>query len=231
MMKTSKNKQLSGVGALVVMAAFNAAVFLLPFKHHGGFWVGFTFINLALAVTACVGFYSLRREGLKSKFYGASLVYVAWDYLAIQFVVGIIEMIIGDRLWKYALVLNIIILAAALIGLIQAELAKSEVEKIDQKIGEKVFFIKSLQGDFENLTALAQEAALKKSLAELAETVRFSDPISSPQLAAVENKIETAAAQLAGTVNTDDHAAQSLVNQLNQLFAERNRECKLLKNQ
>jgi hypothetical protein len=54
--------------------------------------------------------------------------------------------------------------------------------------------------------------------------------MSSPQLAAIENKIEARAAALAETVETSGaEAVKALCNELQQLFAERNRKCKLLK--
>jgi hypothetical protein len=94
---------------------------------------------------------------------------------------------------------------------------------------EKVFFIKSLQVDVEGLAARAS-VDMKKPLKDLAETIRYSDPMSSPQLAAIENKIEARAALLAEAVdNNDGDAIKALCGELQQLFAERNRKCKILK--
>jgi hypothetical protein len=71
---------------------------------------------------------------------------------------------------------------------------------------------------------------MKKTLKELAEAIRYSDPMSSPQLAAIENKIEAKAAALGEAVEkTDGDSIKTLCNELQQLFAERNRKCKILK--
>jgi hypothetical protein len=76
----------------------------------------------------------------------------------------------------------------------------------------------------------ATDGSIKKTLKDLAETIRYSDPMSSPQLAAVENKIEAKVAVLAETVEkTDWDAVKALCNELQQLLAERNRKCKILK--
>jgi hypothetical protein len=54
--------------------------------------------------------------------------------------------------------------------------------------------------------------------------------MSSPQLATIENKIEAKTAGLTEAVdNADGDAIKALCNELQQLFAERNRKCKILK--
>jgi len=90
--------------------------------------------------------------------------------------------------------------------------------------------IKSLRVDAEGLVGKTSDATLKKTLKGLAETIRYSDPMSSPQLAAIENKIEAKTAALSEAVeNAEDESSKALCNELQQLFAERNRKCKILK--
>jgi hypothetical protein len=54
--------------------------------------------------------------------------------------------------------------------------------------------------------------------------------MSSPQLAAIENKIEAKVSVLTEAVEkANNEAIKALCNELQQLFAERNRKCKILK--
>jgi hypothetical protein len=54
--------------------------------------------------------------------------------------------------------------------------------------------------------------------------------MSSPQLAAMENKIEAKVSGLTEAVEkVDSEAINAFCNDLQQLFAERNRKCKILK--
>ena len=62
---------------------------------------------------------------------------------------------------------------------------------------------------------------------DLAEAIRYSDPMRSPQLAAIENKIEAKVSVLSETVDAD--SVKFLCAELQQLLAERNRKCKILK--
>ena len=231
-MKFTKNKSMFFIAVFILLAVYNVVVFVIPFNKGGGFWSGYGFSMLALLLTAAVSFYAFDREGLKSKFYGIPLMSVAWRYLVIQLAIGLAEMGLDfiPIPFQYGIAVDTILLGACLLGLITVEAAKEEIERIDEKIKEKVFYIKSLQVDVEGLAGRMSDDFLKKTLKDLAETIRYSDPMSSPQLAAIENKIEAKAAVLAEAVdNADGDAIKALCNELQQLFAERNRKCKILK--
>lgn len=227
-MKFTKNKGMSLAAVLIVLAVFNALAFLIPFQRAGGFWVGYGFATLAILLAAGVGLYALGHEGMKSKFYGLPIAMVATAYMAAQVVLSLVEMAVPVLPARYGILINVILLAACLIGLIGAGMGKEEIARIDAKVKEKVFYIKSLQGDIEGMAQRAQGEPLKKALTDLAETVRFSDPMSSPQLAAIENKIEAKAGALEESLSDPD-ASMALCQELQMLFAERNRKCKLLK--
>jgi len=232
-MKLTKNKGMFFAAVFIILAVFNVVVFVIPFSKGGGFWTGYGFSMLAILLAAAVSFYAFDREGLKSKFYGIPLISVVWRYLVIQVIASVIEMVLFQFVpsipFQYAIALNVILLGVCLLGLITVEASREEIERIDVKIKEKVFYIKSLQADVESLISKVPEDA-KKMLKDLAETIRYSDPISSPQLAAIENKIEAKTAAIAEAVdNTDGDAIKTLCDELQQLFAERNRKCKVLK--
>jgi hypothetical protein len=231
-MKFTKNKKMYFIAVLILLVIFNVVVFVIPFHRGSGFWTGYGFSMLAILITAAVNFYAFDKEGLQSKFYGIPLITVVWRYLVVQIILGIAEMILDfiPVPFQFGIAANTILLGVCLLGLITVEAAKDEIARIDEKIKEKVFYIKSLQADVESLVGRAQDDSLKKMLKDLVETIRYSDPMSNPQLAAIENKIEAKAAILAETVdNADGNSIKTLCNEMQQLFAERNRKCKLLK--
>ena len=73
--------------------------------------------------------------------------------------------------------------------MIAADVGRTEIEKVEQKVQGKVFYIKNLQVDIEILASAEKDAKTKKALEQLAEKIRFSDPISNEQLASLEEKI------------------------------------------
>lgn len=224
----TKNKKMSLLAVAIVLGVFNVVVFVLPFARSGSFWVGYCFAMLAFLLTAAVGFHSLGRESIKSKFFGMPTVLVAWTYLIVQVIIGVLEMVFFALSFQYSIVINVILLGVCLIGLISTSIGKEEINRIDEKVKSKVFYIKSLQNDIESLVSRVSEPSLKKSLSDLVDTIRYSDPMSSPQLAPIENKIEIKAATLSDSISDRD-MAKSLCDELQMLFAERNRKCKLLK--
>ena len=104
------------------------------------------------------------------------------------------------------------------------------IEKVTEYRKEKTFYIQSLLIDVEGLEKKTDDASLRKSIRDLAEVVRYSDPFSSEKLAMLESEIEGKAAELEELVAKGDaSAAKSMCSEISDLLAERNKKCKMLK--
>jgi hypothetical protein len=229
MKSLSKNKILATVAFAVILLLFNVLSFVVPFTRNSGFWSGYGFSTLAIVLTAVMSFYAVGRADLQSRFYGLPVLYVVWIYLAIQIVAGFILAVLPAPLWLNIL-LSVVLLSACLVGLIAVEISVTEITRIDRTVREKVFRIKSLQAEVDAMTEKTTDDILKKSLQKLADTIRYSDPVSSPQLADMENSIERETALLARELETGNApAVQNICDRLLLLLAERNRKCKLMK--
>lgn len=225
-----KNKGLSLVIMVIVLVVYNIIAFILPFNRGGIFWTGYLFSMLAILLTMGIGFYALGREGLKSKVYGCPLLSLVWCYLIVQLIVGLLEMNFSNIPLQYGIVLNAVLFGACTIGLIATDIAKEEIERIDSKVKERVNYMKSLQTDIENLINRSPDEVTQQMLINIAEAIRYSDPMSSPQLTAIENKIESNVADLTDAINTSDSSKiKSGCDELKLLIAERNSKCKAMK--
>jgi len=229
-MNISKNKGLLLVITFIIFAVYNIIAFLLPNSQGGMFWTGYGFSMAAILLTAGVGFYTLGRKGLKSKVYGVSLLSLVWSYLIAQLIVGLLEMAFPSVPFQYGIILNAILLGACLIGLIAADIAIDEVQRIDENVKMKISYMKSLQTDIESLSGKTKDEAAKKALKDLGEAIRYSDPMSSSQLSAIENEIKVKLAGLTdAAASFDSPAIVSICGEMQQLVAERNRTCKIIK--
>jgi hypothetical protein len=229
-MNISKNKGLSLVMVFIILAVYNIIAFLLPISRGGMFWTGYSFSLAALLLTAGVGFYALGREGLKSKVYGIPLLTLSWRYLITQLIIGLLEMILPSIPFQYGIILNAILFGACLVGLIGSDIATGEIERIDETVKEKVSYINSLQADIDSLVDKNTDEHTKKTLKDLAEAIRYSDPMSNQQLLVIENEIKVKVTRLSATaVSCDSSAIETICGELQQLIAERNRKCKELK--
>jgi len=228
-MNISRNNAMSIALAVIIMVVLSVIAFLLPFTRSSTFFIGYFFAMLANVLTIGVIIYSLGRGNLKSKFYGMPLIFVVWSYLAIQVIVSFIQMLFPFIPPAWAIVINIILLGICFIGLIAVTMGKEAIIHTDEKVKEKVFYIKSLQIDVEGLAFKANDG-LKKSINNLADAIRYSDPMSSPQLSTIENQIDLKINMLKEAVGrNDDDSANALISELNELIAERSRKCKMLK--
>ena len=103
------------------------------------------------------------------------------------------------------------------------DVGRTELEKVEQKVQGKVFYIKNLQVDIEILASAEKDTKTKEQLEQLVEKIRFSDPMSNEQLAVLEDKISLAVENLK---SSDDK--MKIIEDLNLLLDERNRKCKIL---
>jgi hypothetical protein len=229
MKSLSKNRILAVAAFVTVLIVFNVISFSIPFVRKSGFWSGYGFSTFAILLTAVMSFYALGRAGLLSRFYGLPVLYIVWAYLGIQLVAGFVFMSMNTPLWLN-IVLSLVLLGVCLVGLIVVEISVTEIRRIDGAVREKVFRIKSLQAEVESMTGKITDPVLKKSLQKLSDAIRYSDPVSNPQLLDLENDIELKTVMLGrelDAVNTS--AVQNICDELQLLLAERNRKCRLLK--
>lgn len=188
------------------------------------FWVAYIFTVVALAAQIVLWKRAFGHKELKSKFLGFPIVHIGIVYLVVQIAVLFI-FVFAEKLptWS-ALVICTAIAAIAAIFMIAADAGRTEIERVEQKIKGKVFYIKNLQVDMEILAGAEKDAKTKKALEQLAEKIRFSDPMSNEQLAVLEDKISLAVENLK---SSDDK--MKIIEDLNLLLDERNRKCKILK--
>ena len=196
----------------------------IPTSKSAAFWVAYIFTVVALAAQIVLWKRAFGHKELKSKFLGFPIVHIGIVYLVVQIAVLFI-FVFAEKLptWS-ALVICTAIAAIAAIFMIAADAGRTEIERVEQKIKGKVFYIKNLQVDMEILAGAEKDAKTKKALEQLAEKIRFSDPMSNEQLAVLEDKISLAVENLK---SSDDK--MKIIEDLNLLLDERNRKCKILK--
>ena len=109
---------------------------------------------------------------------------------------------------------------------ILTETSVEYVAQVENKINPKVYYIKSLQADVEMIADNVNDPSLKKQISDLAERIRFSDPMSNDSLSSLERQISDAVIRLKSTPDDDKGSIVSLIDQL---LTERNKKCKILK--
>ena len=161
---------------------------------------------------------------LKSKFLGLPVVHIGIVCAIVQTVAFAVFLFVPTLPVWSAIVVCSVIAGVSVVCMISADAGRNEIERVEAKVQKKVFYIRELQADVELIAATETDTDIKASLTQLAEKIRFSDPMGSEQLADLENKILTKVAEL----KTATNKAESIT-ELTSLLDERNKKCKILK--
>ena len=223
MMKKNSTKGYVILGILFALVSIIA--FAVPTVKTAIFWIAYVFTAAAFA--AQIGIWKTafgKEETLKSKFLGFPVVHIGIVYAVIQVIAFAVFMFVPTLPAWSATVVCSVIAGVSAVCMISADAGRNEIERVEAKVQKKVFYIRELQADVELLADAETEADTKAALIQLAEKIRFSDPMSSEQLADLENKISSKVAELKTT-----SSQLEIITDLNSLLDERNKKCKILK--
>lgn len=216
----------------IVLAVYFVLAFVIPFEKTAVFWLSLLFTVIAIAAQAYVlKIAFVDGKFVRSKFYGYPIARIGIIYAAVQIVLGFLFMALGKIIPPWiCVVIYVLILAAAVIGLIAADAVREEVERQDEKLKKNVDFMRTMQSRVRTLSGQCENADAAAAVQKLDEAFRFSDPVSSEALAEAERELSACVDTLQGAVADGDWAAvKTLCRKTEQVLAERNRICKLNK--
>ena len=222
MMKKNSTKGYVILGILFVLISIIA--FAVPTVKTATFWIAYVFTAAAFAAQIIIWKKALGKEELKSKFLGFPVVHIGIVYAIVQTVAFAVFLFVPTLPTWSAIVVCSVIAGVSVVCMISADAGRNEIERVEAKVQKKVFYIRELQVDIELLADNESDAAVKTALAQLAERVRYSDPMSSEQLADLENKISAKVLELKTAPNKVE-----IITELNSILDERNKKCKILK--
>lgn len=213
------------------IALFSVIAFAVPFHHGINFWLGYGFGLFSILFLGLITYMSnSAKKPLQSRFYGWQLMGVAGIYTVIQVVFSLLLFAIPMLPTWLGVVVCSALLILALGGSITTQSTNNTIEKLDSEVKGKVFYIRSLEADIGGIAAKCSDPSLKKELEKLREIIRYSDPMSSPRLASIEESIQERCNYLGELVTRQDYnSALAAAQQIGRLLIERNEKCKLLK--
>ena len=222
-MKKNSTKGYVILGILFVLISIIA--FAVPTVKTATFWIAYVFTAAAFAAQIGIWKTALGKEGtLKSKFLGFPVVHIGIVYAIIQTVAFAVFLFVPTLPAWSAIAVCSIIAGVSAVCMISADAGRNEIERVEAKVQKKVFYIRELQADVELIAAAETDADTKAALIQLAEKIRFSDPMSNEQLADLENKISTKVLELKAAANKVE-----IITELTSLLDERNKKCRVKK--
>lgn len=225
----TKNQKRIIAAIAIVFVAFCVISLALPFGKNGVFWLSYLFGVLAIAAQVYVVKIAFDgEEGVESKTYGFPIARVGIIYMSTQLVFSLIFMALADivPIWITA-ILYVLILAVAAVGFIGTDAMREEIKRQEFKLETDTTCMMKLRSTTDSLLGKCRDAEAKKILSNLAETFRYSDPVSSSVLKNIETKLEAVVCELEEAVeNGNLGEVNNLCGEVAEILEERNRLCK-----
>lgn len=223
MMKKNSSKGYLILGVLFVLVSVIA--FAVPSAKAAAFWISYAFTVIAFAAQIAIWKSTLGcAESLKSKFLGFPVIHIGIVYLVVQVIVFAVFLFIPPLPVWSAVVACTVVAGVSAVCMIASDVGRSEIERVSAKVQKKTSFIKQLQTEVELQADAETDIAVKSALTQLAEKIRYSDPMSDEQIADIENWITEKTAELKSSTDK-----VKIINELNSLLNERNKKCRILK--
>lgn len=215
----------------VAFVVFSVIAFAAPFaKFRISFWLAYLFGVVAIAFQLYVYHILGEDDDAKSRFYGFPIARIGLTYLVVQLIISLAEMVLAFIMPAWIpLIINVVLIAVAFIGCIVAESVKEEIERQDVIIKKEVKNIRGLQSLSASLVNQCSDS-VKKVVADLAEEIRYSDPVSCDESEDLEKELDNLLKELQqAIIDGDDSVVEELCKRTTGVLTERNRVCKLNK--
>lgn len=209
----------------IVFVVYNLFVFLFLKPVTSVFWMSYVFMILAFLLQI-LGFYlSFKGMTIQAVFFGIPLAQFTLFYFFAELFMSLVFMIFQMIDYRIPLFLQILLLAVygvvAVVSVFARDTAVAEVDRVQSRAQAMRFSAV----DIEMLRDYTRDPALREQLRRLAETVRYSDPISTDAVADVDGRIYQATMALQVYCHDGDvEVALSACEQLQRLYVERSRK-------
>lgn len=216
---------------VILLAVFSVIAFVIPFPKNTVFWIAYACGVFAILFQLYIFRSSFGKADARSRFYGFPIARLGIYYMVIQLAVSVIEIALSKFLPTWTvIVINVLILAAALIGCITAETMRDEIAAQDGKLKKSVSNMRELQSLTASLVNQGKDDELKKILQKVADEFRYSDPITSEKTIELESDMRNRINDLQQAISEGDaEATKELCNKLSDCLRERNRVCAMNK--
>ena len=213
--------------SIIALFMLNVIAFAIPFTKEHSFWIAnaFALISIALTITVSVSANSSKKS-LRSRFYGWQLISVVAVYLILQLVLSIVFMAIPSIPAWVTLTVCILLLGFCLLGLLAGTADNSAAEHLDEQATAKVGYLRMLHNDLLSVVSNCSNKELRYRIEQLAEAIRYSDPMSASALTYIENNIRAKCSEIRTAVaNGNLEQADAACREASILLDERNRLC------
>ncbi len=216
---------------LVVFAAYNLFVFMIFKSFNAVFWISYAFLLVSYLIHVFCAFSIVKNLNVRTVFFGIPLMSFSVYFVCAELFCSMVFMIFRNLVSvKLAILIQSLLLCVFIIVAAVSIMTRDAVLHTSDKIKENVNFIKGLHVDVEMLMHRSTDAETTGALKKLAETIKYSDPMSNNAVAAQEQMILQYMAELKAAFDAGDMArSRELCGKTELLFLERNKKLMISK--
>lgn len=220
----------------VALAVFNVVVFVVSGNTVGlsnvtsSFWIAYAFITLAFCGNLGCSFLSFREENRNKAFLKIPVLYFAFCALVLSLIVGAVAMAVSAIPYWVGIIIDMLVLAFYAMAITKATAAADIINAVESKVNEKTSYIKNLTIQANSLISRAKSDETKALAKKVYEAIRYSDPMSVPELIEYEERIEREFSAFANSIKDNDiELATASADELINLLNDRNKKIELMK--
>ncbi|MBD5523836.1 MAG: hypothetical protein HDR04_05350 [Lachnospiraceae bacterium] len=210
-----------------VFLIYNIAT--IPFAKNIVFWTAYFFSVTAILMQVYTLYEMIKSQArIKGGVYDFPMVRISVLYLIVQITASLLLMGFSVKIPVFAAVLiEIIILAVAVMGFFAVKAARTEALRQDAELEKELIKMKELQARVNLLIVQCEEAQIQEILHKLAEEIHYSNPISKEITEEIEEEISVLFTEIeAAALDGNAESASGLCERITGLLRERDRICK-----
>lgn len=180
----------------IFLVAFNAVVFLVrpmipgyEIRYDARFWIAWVFVMAAFVGNLVCANAAFKAENLQKLFYNVPLITISYSGLILMLVLGAVLMLVPNCPAWIAAIVCVAIAAFTAVAVVKAGWAAETVTETHERVAQQTQFIKLLTVETETLMSKAKTPEAQAAAKKVYEAVRYSDPMSSDALTAIEAEL------------------------------------------
>ena len=211
----------------ILAVVYNVLFFAIPWKRevsetsfwitYGCTWLAFIFVGIITAI-------AFNKRNLKSRIFGIPIHFVGYVVVLFQFLLDFIVMSVGsfyEVWWWVPTVVEVLIFGLNIIAVVARQAYRNFIDKVDDKKVKKTYTLQ-LKMKLNFIIDLNTIDEIKTDLEQLAEAVRYTDPVSCKEVENTEDRITVVLEELEkAIVDNDIDKSKTLIAKINRFLNER----------
>ena len=213
---------------LVFLIVFNAIFFLADGSDRNlSVWISYAFIHIAYLMTLVTPLLSGKSKN--SSTFGAVIGSVSFTYFILEFIVGVIIILINPEGFKAAFIIQLIMAGIYLVFLFSNMIANINTEESEGRRQVELAYVKESSMRLKTIMEMAGDKELSKKIEKAYDLVHSSQTRSDIAVRDIELRVMSLISELGNAVSVGNVGeADRIIGQIIFNASERNTRLKLM---